>query len=85
MVDAKFDKGCLKVNWKSLHRFTPDTSCWRIRDLNVQGFPEDETEYDYEPYRPKKILTGVHFDRTPFEEYEINEIMGCLYELRVMR
>ena len=44
MVDAKFNKGCLKVNWKSLHRFIPDTSYWRIRDINVQGFPEGETE-----------------------------------------
>ena len=82
MVDAKFNKGCRKVNWKSLHRFIPDTPYWRIRDLNVQGFPEGETEYDYEPHGPKKIPTGVHFDGTPFEEYKINEIMGCLYELR---
>ena len=71
-----------QVHPHSLHRFIPDTPYWRIRDLNVQGFPEDETEYDYEPYGPKKIPTGVHFDGTPFEEYKINEIMGCLYELR---
>ena len=82
MVDAKFNKGCLKVNWKGLHRFIPGTPYWRIRDLNVQGFPKGETEYDYESYGPKKIPTRVHFDGTPFEEYEINEIMGCLYELR---
>ena len=50
MVDAKFNEGCLKVNWKSLQRFIPDTPYRRIRDLNVQGFPEGETEYDYEPY-----------------------------------
>ena len=82
MVDAKFNKGCVKVNRKSFILFILETPYWRIRDLNVQGFSEGETEYDYEPYGPKRIPTGVHFDGTPFEEYEINEIMGCLYELR---
>jgi hypothetical protein len=62
MVDAKFNKGCLKVNLKSLYRFIPDTPYWRIWDLNARGFPENETEYDYEPYGPKNIPTGVHFD-----------------------
>ena len=33
-----------------LYHFIPDTPYWRIRDLNVQGFPEGETVYDYEPY-----------------------------------
>ncbi len=52
--------------------------------MPIQGFPEigHETEVNYEPYGAKTIPTGVHFDGTLFTEDEINEIMGCLYELR---
>ena len=29
MVNAKFRNGKLQVNWKSLHRFIPDTAYWQ--------------------------------------------------------
>ena len=84
MVNAKFHNARLQVNWRSLHRFIPDTSYWQDREMPIQGFPEigDETEVNYEPYGPKIIPTVVHFDGTLFTEDEINEIMGCLYQLR---
>jgi hypothetical protein len=84
MVNAKFRNGKLQVNWRSLHRFIPDTAYWQLREMPIQGFPEigDETEVNYEPFGPKTIPTGVHFDGTLFTEDEINEIMGCLWELR---
>ena len=84
MTNAKFLNGKLRVNWQKLHRFIPDTAYWKILEIPVQGFPEigDETEYDYQPYGIKSIPTGVHFDGTLFTEREINEIMGCLWDLR---
>ena len=84
LVNSKFRNGKLQVNWRSLHRFIPDTAYWQLREMPIQGFPEigDETEVNYEPFGPKSIPTGVHFDGTLFTEDEINEIMGCLWELR---
>ena len=82
--NLKFSNGRPKFNWKSLHRFIPDTAYWQIREIPIQGFPEigEKTEVNYEPYGATKIPTGVHFDGTLFTEAEINEIMGCIYELR---
>ena len=31
MVNAKFHNARLQVNWKSLHRFIPDTAYWQIQ------------------------------------------------------
>ena len=32
MVNAKFHNARLRVNWRSLHRFIPDTSYWQDRE-----------------------------------------------------
>ena len=68
MVNAKFLNAELQVNWKSLHRFIPDTAYWQLREMPVQGFPGvgHETTINYEPYGPRTIPTGVHFDGTLF-------------------
>ena len=79
---AKFKNGSLKVNWEKLSQFIPDIIYWGLCNVNVSGYVEGDETYDYHPYGPRIAPAGDHVDGTAFDDNDVNEFMGCIYELR---
>ena len=81
MIDAKFKNGSLKVNWEKLCRFILDIIYWQYCNVHVNGYVEGDETYIYQPYGPTTAPAGVHVDGTLSTDKDVNEFMGCIYEL----